>query len=259
MNNEDQSTTQQLTGKIASAELTFYAIAFAVSFVGYAYLLANNAQVSVYMLCGPAMLIGFGSFFFRIFAAVVVPCFVFAGFVLYGFFNRSTLMNGWEAHAIVLAGVASIFASARLLALSKPVVTPFASRRVNFSPVRPQDLGQGTVGWGHLLSLPMLILAWWSAGHLSNQLSIFATSRRAYQQAYAMLHERVGILPEWYVGLKALFLLTILLWICRQIFAYLALRRQEPSVAAMHLRSELWRWDGAEQRMVGKQLGKRQR
>ena len=85
------------------------------------------------------------------------------------------------------------------------------------------------------------------------------SSPRAYQAAYRILDKRIGLLPEWYVGVKVLFTTAILIWVVRQIFDYVALLYQDQSVAKMHLRRELWRWDGGEQRMIGKQLGKARR
>jgi hypothetical protein len=73
------------------------------------------------------------------------------------------------------------------------------------------------------------------------------------------LDQRIGLLPEWYVGVKVLFAITILIWVVRQMFDYVALLHRDHSVAQMHLRRELWRWDGSEQRMIGKQLGKARR
>lgn len=237
-------------------ELIAYAAIFVFCLVGFGYVLARKGELSLYMLCGPALFIALLSFYFRIFPAIVVPCFVLIGLVMYDLFSRSSLVLGWQAHAIVFTGLVSIVASSRCLAFARPTVPLFASRRVNYTPHHRPDDKKGRIGWGHFLSVPMLLLAWWMAKYLSGQLTVFATSDQAYKQAYMILHKRLGILPEWYVGLKVVFFLAFLLWICRQIFGYLTLQRREPSVAAMHLRSELWKWDGSEQRMVGRQLGK---
>ena len=239
-----------------SAEAIMYSLVFLLSFVGFAYLLARNGQVSLRNLCAPAIVIGLLSLFIRLFAAIV-PGFVLVGLVMYGLLNRSTLLFSMEAKLIAFSGLIAIVTSARLSGLNKPFSRLIASRRINNSA--SGNKASTPIGWGHTLTLPLLLFAWWFAGFLSSHLTLFARNSHAYGKAYGRLHENLGVLPEWYVGLKVLFFLTFVLWICRQIFGYVALKNRDRGVAAMHLRSELWRWDGTEQRWVGRQLGRKRR
>ena len=133
---------------------------------------------------------------------------------------------------------------------------------MNYTPTKPampavQKLDGAAsskrIDFGLLFTLAFLFIGWFVAGYMASQL---ASVLRNYRNARAFLDRRIGLLPEWYVGLIVLFVLAASLWLAQQVFSYLMLRQRAGSVAAMHLRSELWKWDGYEQRQIGKELSR---
>lgn len=251
-------------------EQVIYGVMMVGSFTAFGYLIAlecsaprNYGAIAAFAVA--ALASQWRSF------GVVIPLLILWSIACIDFFSTTTLINTPLRYLLVCTGVLSIVAALRYRTVAQPVAKLMASTRMNYTPqqaVNSLSKSQaatkrgyhlGNVGFGHLLTLPLLVGAWWLAGYLSTQLVTFAASRRAYRAAYQILDGRIGLVPEWYVGVKILFTLTIAIWIVRQIFDYLALQHDDPSVANMHLRSELWRWDGSEQRMVGQQLGKARR
>jgi hypothetical protein len=262
------SNERGLRSVLSQWERAFYGVVLVVSFVVFGRLIASEwAFRSNYVWISAFALAAF-ALKWRAFG-IMIPLLVLWSLAWIEFFSSSTLVNTPQRYLLACTGVLSIVAALRYRTAKQPVSQLMASARMNYTPLQAvnslsKSTGKsaenvGRIGLGHLLTLPLLFCAWWCAGYLSTQLVTFVSSPRAYRSAYRILDQRIGLLPEWYVGVKVLFAITILIWVVRQMFDYVALLHRDHSVAQMHLRRELWRWDGSEQRMIGKQLGKARR
>ena len=116
---------------------------------------------------------------------------------------------------------------------------------------------KSTMGLGDAMSVVFIVVAWLLAGFLCSRFSQIAVSQREYQDYVVKLRQSVGLeLPEAYIAMKLLFTLMLAVWIVNQVFSYWRVRSNHGGVAAMHLRTELWKWIGSEHTMISKQCRK---
>lgn len=247
------------TRESVSVEEWVYASVLVCSSLVFGYLFRQELDSAICYATVTVLCIGLTLFRWTVFEALIPPV-ALGGLGILGFIAGNSVPQSSGGHVFALAVIATVAAAARLQSLAKRASHRITSSRMNYTPTRTSKSSaarglQTRFGVGHFLTIGFVLFAWWFAGYLSSQLTAFVRSPNNYRQAYRLLDQRVGLLPEWYVGIKILFMLTLLLWLIDRVFGYLSLR-QDGSVAAMHLRSELWKWDGSEQRMVAKQLQK---
>lgn len=186
---------------------------------------------------------------------LLLPVAIFAPFVLGGLTLRTYPTTGdppLRTEAVMFAGCSLLLlvVSQRFsAATSGQQVTRLVTDRFNYSPVAaatdlPRRFGlQDWVSLG-LISLACILGAW--------------ICRPLNQQMPAVPH--VAVLPEAYFGIKFCLFGAVVVWCLRTVLDYLrTMFDRDRDLASMHLRSELWKWNGSDQRMIGKQTAKSER
>lgn len=161
-------------------------------------------------------------------------------------------------------GLSSLFLFAsvfRFLATERTASEFVVTSRMNYTPINRVNSGntlkvRSAPGIGHLLSIGVLFVAWLGARYLCGQFIKMAQDPAVYRQYARVLDNQLGLIPAGYIGISLILVLCLLLWIIREVIAYLQLLGSTKSVSGMLLRSELWKWNGREQRLISKQLRK---
>lgn len=157
--------------------------------------------------------------------------------------------------ALALTAIVAIGAAWRFETSVRPAGSEVTTH-VNYVPSRRPTVNPNHLTPGHAISCVLIVVGWLASGLLCKKLIEITADERAYRVYAELLKVRVGLIPEAYLGMRLLFTLALVFWICWTCFSYLQIRQREGSVAAMHLRGELWRWNGGEQRSIAKQLRK---
>lgn len=228
------------------------------SALSFGYFLSNEWESVLSYLWVPLWAIGLVFSRSAVFSALL-PLSVLGALAGIRYVSPPTFVAGPQRYLLALSGITTIVLAARYSALCMPAAERIASQRLNYTPtyitMKPESrTSRSRIDLSWLFTLGFLVIAWSVASYMSSQLSAFL---RNYETVRIILDRRIGLLPEWYVGFIVLFVLGGVLWLAQQFFGYLVLRQRDGSVAAMHLRSELWRWDGSEQRRIGRELGRK--
>jgi len=188
---------------------------------------------------------------------LLIPAVMLAGIVV----SAELGFRSLDVSEQLLLGVSVLVAvvcSLRFLTLQRPGFDRVVTERMNFTPLGKSNPWprRMTFGPGHLCSVLLLAGAGLLASLLCSQFASVTANRRQFADFAWQLHIDVGIIPAAYFAIRILFVLFILLWATREVLSYLDLWRNTDSVSGMLLRSELWRWNGREQRMISKQMRK---
>jgi|GEM_PF-5803721 len=194
--------------------------------------------------------------------ALLIPATVLTSLVGLKYIGSASLV-GPQRTLLAISGIGTIVLATRYRQLRAPAANLLASQRMNYTPVKQtmaaksldRESNSKPFDFGLFSTLAFLVVGWLVAGYMSSQLAQVLMN---YEQSRIFLDnpKNIGLLPEYYVGLIVLFIFAALLWFARQVFSYLVLRQRDGSVAAMHLRIELWKWDGSDQRRIAKELSR---
>ena len=129
--------------------------------------------------------------------------------------------------------------------------------RFNYTPATSVPRARPALPLGAVMAFVLLPLAWLASGWLCSELLQLSSDHNLALEYKYELQQTIGLdIPEVYLGMKLLFTLAITFWVTKNVLDYFCFRRDGDELAAMHLRSELWRWNGREQRLVSKQIRK---
>ena len=194
------------------------------------------------------------------FVAGVAIFLAFLSMAILGFSERFQLdsLGSFEQFFVSASGLIYIAFVLRFSTVSDSQLGGLLTSRINYTPTRKIDDSQKAMQ-GNYMSAGLLIAAWLFAGYLCGDLRRIQEGG-VYRRMLLQLRANIGLeTPEIYLAMKLLITLMLLLWIVNQVFSYWQFRSDSGSVAAMHLRSELWKWNGSEQRRVSKQGRKNMR
>lgn len=183
----------------------------------------------------------------------IVPAMVLVGI---GLVTRANLnFVGLDAGVMAITCLITFASLLRYLARFRITGNPFLTTRFNYSP------GQETtplqhISVGHLFSLVLILCAWLVAAAMCREITHVTSDVKLYAIYSQRADSELGLIPEGYWGIQLFVTLLLIFWVARQILGYLHLRRNARAVAGMALRSELWKWNGREQRMISKQMRK---
>lgn len=168
-------------------------------------------------------------------------------------FRRDPL-SSLEQFLVSASGLIYIAFVLRFSTVSDSQLGGLLTSRINYTPAQTFDESQKPMQ-GNNLSAGLLLASWFVGWFLCGDLKrIQENQNKAYDRMVEQLRASIGLeTPEIYLAMKLLITLMLLLWIVNQLFSYWQLRSDSGSVAEMHLRSELWKWNGSEQRRVSKQ------
>lgn len=181
------------------------------------------------------------------------------------FFSLGTIgitgirMAGGEL-SLSLGSLGLLAAVARFQTCTARTGGSVATSRWNTTPM-PKVMQQSRFTWhvSKLVTLAICLIAWLLAGLACAELTEISTNRQAYLQYLEDLRADWGLeIPEVYIGMKLLIGMALISWLARAIFIYQGLVKAGGELSSIHLRSELWKWNGSEQRMISKQLKKNQ-
>lgn len=190
----------------------------------------------------------------RLFAPLI-PAAVFIGILLMTL-NDITTLHSVDQTLLALASLVTIAAAWRFQTSVCTIASPAVSTRVNYTPSNKSIAATHPLEAGHFVSLALVLFGWLAAGILCGKFIEITGDAEAYREYATLLRRRVGLIPEAYIGMTLLFTLTLFVWMGRAVFSYMVVRQKSGELAAMHLRSELWKWNGYEQRSISKQIRK---
>ena len=178
-----------------------------------------------------------------------VPAAIFGCILLHAFLG--TPMTG----SLAFAAITTLVALWRYQTCVSPSPPPAVISSVNRSttPVATCPFPQ-SLSLRHAGTALVILVAWFGADILCAKLTAISANPEQHAQYAELLKSRVGLIPEAYLGMRLLFTLALLIWFANTFFSYARVRGSEEGVAEMHLRSELWKWDGDVQRAISKQL-----
>jgi hypothetical protein len=221
-----------------------------ISSVAYVLLLQESHEflvVAVPLLC-------LLSLRWRLFAPLI-PAAIFIG-ILWITLSDINSLRDVNQTLLALVSLVTVATVSRFQTTVDSVARPEVSTRVNYTPSGKSIAATRGLGTGHFVSLALILFGWLAAGIVCGKFIEITNDAVAYQDYAALLRRRVGLIPEAYIGMTLLFTLTLLLWMARAFFSYSVIRQRGGELAAMHLRSELWKWNGYEQRIISKQIRK---
>ena len=184
-----------------------------------------------------------------------VPISIFGCLLMRALTNFENVSEGTASPLALTAGIA-IMATWRLHTSLNPVAQAAITTHVNYVPARRSLDKTEHLTPTHATSCILIVIGWFVSGMLCKKLIEITADERAYEVYAELLKARVGLIPEAYLGMNLLFAIALVFWVAWTCFSYLQLRQRRGSVAGMHLRGELWKWNGAEQRSISRQLRK---
>ena len=174
---------------------------------------------------------------------------VFSAFVLTGI---GDVASSWmEQIQLALCAVATFAATLRFQSARDFAYSSAIRSHLDFRPLA-RSIPQQSLGGGHFFSIGFWIGSWLFAGFLCSHFTILTGNRRLYGEYRRLIDIQIGLIPEWYIGMKLLLSLGLLLGAARFILAYMRLQQPHTNESALLLRSELWNWDGRDQRRVAR-------
>lgn len=111
----------------------------------------------------------------------------------------------------------------------------------------------------HLVSLLLFGLAWWSAGYLITDFTNAANSPR-YLAEYQLWLKRTYRLVAWaYCGIQIVVVLAAVFTITNGLLSYWGVSSRAGLMPHVRLLHELWKWNGPDQRRIGRAVAKQGR
>ena len=173
-------------------------------------------------------------------------------------FERDSF-SSFEQFLVSASGLIYIAFVLRFSTICDSQLGGLLTSRINYTPAQTFDESQKPMQ-GNNLSAGLLLVSWFVGWFLCGDLRRIQEDEDVYKQMSLQLRANIGLeTPEIYLAMKLLITLMLLLWIANQLFSYWQLRSDSGSVVEMHLRSELWKWNGSEQRRISKQRRKNMR